>query len=163
MDDVSNRILANLVRGRTTAALGTIDRGEPFVSMVPYVLHGEGPGFLIHVSGLSAHTGHMLLHPGVSLMVTAAENSIGDDGEVIEPQALPRATIAGMAQRLDPAGTDYAEGKSSYLKRFPTAEQMFALPDFSLFAIRPLTVRFIAGFGRAHSLNPEGWAQAMAA
>lgn len=163
MDEASNRILASLVRGRTTAALGTMDRGDPFVSMVPYVLHGAGHDFLIHVSGLSAHTRHMLVHPRVSLMVTAAENSIGDDGRVIEPQALPRATIAGVAQRLDPAGADYATGKSAYLERFPTAEQMFDLPDFSLFAISPQSVRFIAGFGRAHSLRPEDWVQAITA
>jgi len=161
MEKSFEELLRNLVRGRAVAALGTLDDGDPFVSMVPYVLHGPGAAFLIHVSGLSAHTRHMLEHPRVSLMVAAAENSVDDDGRAIEAQALPRATLQGEAQRLNPAGPDYAAGKAAYLNRFPTAEQMFELPDFSLFAIHPQSVRFIAGFGRAHSLTPEGWALAL--
>ena len=160
MDQALCRILNSLVRGRATAALGTLDRGEPFVSMVPYVLHGEPPAFLIHVSGLSAHTRHMLEHPSVSLMVTAAEDSTDAAGNRIEPQALPRVTVQGNAAPLDKSGAGYVTGKSAYLERFPTAAQMFELADFSLFTITPLTVRFIAGFGRAHSLTPEDWSRA---
>ena len=118
MDQALCRILNSLVRGRATAALGTLDRGEPFVSMVPYVLHGEPPAFLIHVSGLSAHTRHMLEHPSVSLMVTAAEDSTDAAGNRIEPQALPRVTVQGNAAPLDKSGAGYVTGKSAYLERF---------------------------------------------
>jgi putative heme iron utilization protein len=159
MDDALNPLLRSLVHSRSVAALGTVDKGEPYVSMVPYVLHGAGSDILIHVSGLSAHTRHMREHPRVSLMVTAAEGSIDDEGRAIEPQALPRVTIQGDAHHLDPAGSDYTHGKVAYLGRFPTAAQMFELPDFSLFAIRPQSARFIAGFGSAHSLNAETWAR----
>lgn len=162
MDETPNRLLQKLVRSRAVAALGTVKNGEPFVSMVPYVLHGPKSDFLIHVSGLSAHTRHMMQHPRVSLMVTAAEASLDENGAAIEAQALPRVTIQGDAIRLDPHGSAYAAGKIAYLERFPTAVQMFELPDFSLFAIHPQSARFIAGFGKANSLGHEAWAQTMA-
>lgn len=161
MDDKLNQILRDLVRGRAIAALATLDQGEPFVSMVPYVLMGAGPDFLIHVSLLSAHTRHMLQHPRVSLLVSAAEDAVDENGAPIQPQALPRVTVQGDAIRLDSTGVDYANGKALYLERFPPAAQMFELPDFSLFKISVLSVRFIAGFGSAHSLGPEAWAQAV--
>ena len=159
MDDTLNDLLRRLVHNRTIAALGTLDAGEPFVSMAPYVLHGSDAQFLIHVSGLSAHTRQMLAHPRVSLMVTAAEGAVAEDGTAIQSQALPRVTAQGDATRLDSSSDRYASGKSAYLERFPSARQMFELPDFSLFSIRPRSVRFIAGFGKAHSLSAEIWAR----
>lgn len=161
MDAILNKVLRRLVRERAVAALGTVKEGEPFVSMVPYILYGAGPDFLIHVSGLSAHTRQMLAHPRVSIMVTAAENAAGDDGAEFQAQALPRVTAQCDATRMEPDSDDYAAGKAAYLERFPLAEQMFELPDFSLFTLRPHSVRFIAGFGKAHSLSPESWAHAV--
>ena len=161
MDDTLNQVLRKLVHSRAVAALGTAADGEPFVSMVPYILHGAGADFLIHVSGLSAHTRQMLAHPRVSIMVSAAENAVGEDGAATPPQALPRVTVQGDAARIDPARAEYAAGRAAYLARFPSAQQMFELPDFSLFCISPRAVRFIAGFGKAHSLSPESWARAV--
>ena len=160
MDDTRIQVLRKLVLSRAVAALGTAEKGEPVVSMVPYILHGAGANFLIHVSGLSAHTRQMLAQPRVSIMVTAAEDAVGDDGAAIQPQALPRVTVQGDATRIDPGSQAYAAGKAAYLERFPWAQQMFELSDFSLFTISPRSARFIAGFGKAHSLNPQAWARA---
>jgi len=159
MDDTLNELLRRLVRSRAVAALGTLDAGEPFVSMVPYILHGASAQFLIHVSGLSAHTRQMLAHPRVSLMVTAAEGTVAEDGSAIQPQALPRVTAQGDATRLNSSSDQYAAAKSAYLERFPSAQQMFELPDFSLFTISPRSARFIAGFGKAHNLSAQAWAR----
>lgn len=161
MDDTLNQALRKLVYSRAIAALGTTEKDEPFVSMVPYILHGAAADFLIHVSGLSAHTRQMLAQPRVSIMVTAAEDAVDEDGRAIQPQALPRVTVQGEATRIDPASAEYAAAKDAYLARFPPAQQMFELPDFSLFAVSPTAVRFIAGFGKAHSLSPETWARTM--
>ena len=159
MDDTLNQVLRKLVYSRAVAALGTVEKGEPFVSMVPYILHGASADFLIHVSGLSAHTRQILAQPRVSIMVTAAEDAVDENGAAIQPQGLPRVSVQGNAMRLDPVGADYASGKALYLERFASAAQMFELPDFSLFKISPRSVRFIAGFGKAHSLSPEAWAR----
>lgn len=143
-----------LLRRQPIAALGTLHRGEPYVSMVPFVLDEAAPQFLIHVSGLSPHTRDMIEHPRVSLLVVAP-----DDGG--RPQARARATIQGDAAPLEAQSTRYAAARALYLQRFPEAVDTFALADFSLFAVRPASVRFIGGFAQAVSLTPEAFARVL--
>jgi putative heme iron utilization protein len=146
--------LRRLLRQQTVAALGTLHRGEPYVSMVPFALDPRAPAFLIHVSGLSPHTRDMLEHPRVSLLVIAP-----DDGGM--PQARARATVQGDATPLDQASAAYEAAKSLYVQRFPRAADIFALPDFSLFAIRPASARLIGGFAQAESLTADALARAL--
>jgi len=143
-----------LLRQQTVAALGTLHRGEPYVSMVPFALDEAVPEFLIHVSALSPHTRDMLEHPRVSLLVVAPDNGG-------RPQARARATIQGDAVPLGADSARYAAARALYLQRFPHAADIFSLPDFSLFAIRPVSVRFIGGFAQAASLTPELFERAL--
>jgi putative heme iron utilization protein len=154
--NASNRSLGELVRGRRVAALGTLHEGEPSVSMVPYALLPEGAGFLVHVSGMAAHTADMLAHPRVSLLIVAP------DDPATAAQALPRVTVLGRAVPLDRDTPAYAEGRELYLARFPQSATTFGLADFRLFAIRPLGARSVAGFARAETLSPEQLASALA-
>jgi len=146
------------VRGRSVAALGTLHSGEPFVSMVPYALFGKDHDFLIHVSALAPHTRDMLAHSRVSLLVTAPEGGASGD---LPPQALQRASVQGDALQLPSDSADYAAAKAAYLARFAQSAQMFELADFSLFAIRAVSVRFVAGYGKAFSLSPAAYARAL--
>jgi len=141
--------LAQLVRARSTAALGTLHDGAPFVSMVPYAIAGDGTGFLIHVSRLAAHTKDMLANARVSLLVAQTEG--GDTS----PLALARVTVQGEAQAIARESAEQAAYRVAYLARFPDSEPMFGFGDFSLFLIRPVSARFVAGFGQAHSLSGE--------
>jgi putative heme iron utilization protein len=156
LDADLTRTLRELVRGRSVAALGTLHSSEPFVSMVPYALFGDDHHFLIHVSALAPHTRDMLAHPRVSLLITAAE------GGGIEPQALPRLSVQGDALPLERATNAYERAKAAYLGRFAGAAQMFELADFSLFVISPVSLRFVAGYGKAFSPAPAVLAQALA-
>jgi putative heme iron utilization protein len=146
--------LRELLRAQPLAALGTLHRGEPYVSMVPFALDEDAAEFVIHVSGLAPHTRDMLDHPRVSLLIVAP-----DDGGW--PQARPRATVLGDAMPIDEGAPRHEAGRARYLSRFPHAADLFALADFSLFAIRPASVRFIAGFARAMSLTAEDFADAL--
>jgi len=141
--------LRQLVRGARVAALGTLHDGEPYVSMVPFAVLDDGSGVVIHVSGLAAHTRDMLASPRVSLLVTEPE------GQGAMPQALPRATIQADAERLSEPDPRWSAARSAYLSRFPHAERIFELPDFSLFVLRPLSIRLIGGFAQAVTLPPE--------
>jgi len=154
MDAEVAEALRTVLRRQPIAALGTLHRGEPYVSMVPFALDESAPEFLIHVSGLSPHTRDMLEHPRVSLLIVAP-----DDGG--RPQARARVTVQGEAAPLDAAAAGYAAARALYLQRFPEAVDTFALPDFSLFAIRPEAVRFIGGFAQAVSLTPELFIRAL--
>jgi putative heme iron utilization protein len=146
--------LRTLLRHQGLAALGTLHRGQPYVSMVPFALDEGVPEFLIHVSSLAPHTRDMLEHPRVSLLVVAP-----DDGGL--PQSRARVTIQGDAAPLDAGTPRHAGARALYLQRFPQAAEIFTLPDFSLFAIRPVSVRFIGGFAQAVSLAPDLFSRAL--
>jgi len=145
--------LAQLLRVRTTAALGTLRAGAPFVSMVPYAIAEDGSGFVIHVSTLAAHTKDMLADARVSLLVAEAE------GGGKSALGLMRVSVQAAAERLAPDAPRLNEFRAAYLARFPDAEPMFGFADFSMFLIRPVSARFVAGFGQAHTLSAESMAQ----
>ena len=141
--------LARLLHERTTAALGTLRAGAPFVSMVPYAIAVDGSGFVVHVSKLASHTKDMLADTRVCLMVSEAEG--GDK----PAQALARVSVQAQARRIPSSSPDLSRLKAAYLARFPEAAQLFSFTDFSIFQIRPLSARFVAGFAEAHSLTGE--------
>ena len=149
--------LRALVHGRTAAALGTLHAGAPAVSMVPFALLADGSAFVVHVSGLAAHTKDMRADPRVSLLVMQAE------GEGTEAQALARVSVQGEARECV-AGTPEAEAaRAAYLARFPGAEPLTGFGDFAFFAIRPVQARFVAGFAQAMSATGETLSAVLAA
>jgi putative heme iron utilization protein len=141
--------LRSIVLNQRVGALGTLHDAQPFVSMVPFALIEAGAGLVIHVSRLAAHTRDMLLHPQVSLLVMAPATA-----DTL-PQALPRVTLQGEAQALDEDDPLYPSARSAYLARFPESEPMFGFGDFSLFVIRPASLRLVAGFAQVRTLAPE--------
>jgi putative heme iron utilization protein len=68
-------------------------------------------------------------------------------------------SLQGTARRIPSSSPDLSGCRTAYLARFPEAEPMFGFADFSIFLIRPVSVRFVAGFGEAHSLSAETLAQ----
>jgi putative heme iron utilization protein len=140
-----------LLEGQRVASLGTLHDGEPHVSMVPFAMPPGEIDFVIHVSGLAAHTRDMLAEPRVSLLVMAANPEV-------QPQATARMTVQGDATRIEPDSEFHAAAKKAYLARFPESEMIFNLGDFSLFAIRPRAIRFVGGFAQAKTITPEGLA-----
>ena len=144
------RELRALLDGRRVAALGTLNAdGSPLVSMVPFAIEPTLGCFVIHVSGLAAHTGNLLARPTVSLLVMQGE--VPGDSVL----ALPRATFDGVARVVEPNGSDSSACRAAYLARFPEAEPMTHFGDFRFVAIAPAGARQVAGFGSARSLSAE--------
>ena len=155
MKDEQAANLRELLKSRSTAALGTLHSGAPYVSMVPFALLPDGSAFVVHVSRLAAHTQDMLADPRVSLLVTGSEQAN------VSPLAVPRVTILGIARQLSGDPPEYLAAREVYLARFPDAAPIFNLGDFSLFVISPTEVRWIAGFAQARSLTPAAFAKAV--
>jgi putative heme iron utilization protein len=151
--DTVTQALRDIVEGQSIAALGTLHDGEPYVSMVPFALV-PGAEFVIHVSGLAAHTRDMLEHPAVSLLVVAPPSP------EVAPQALARMTVQGEARPLAAGTPGHAVAKDAYLTRFPQSAMTFELGDFALFAIRPRSIRLVGGFAQAKTVTPETFARA---
>lgn len=147
-DDHQN--LRDLILGSRQAALGTLDSGAPFVSMVLYATMappGLPPGFLIHVSRLSAHTRQMLDDPRTSLLIMRPDTGVGD------PQALPRITLQTVARPIPADDPAHPAARATYLARLPQQEYLFGFPDFALFQLEARSARYVGGFARAFSLD----------
>jgi putative heme iron utilization protein len=155
MDPEHSSALRELLRQQDVAALGTLRRSEPFVSLVPYALLADG-ALVVHVSRLATHTRDMEEHPGVSVMVMAPRRP-----DVL-PQALARVTLQGDARPCGRDDPDHATAREAYLARFPESEPMFGFADFSLFRIVPRSARFVGGFAQAGSLTGDAYARLMA-
>lgn len=92
----------------------------------------------------------MLDHPDVSLLITESEAS----GKM--PQALARVTVQGSSQILERDSQEHIDARDVYLSRFPDAPALFEFSDFSIFVIKPVSARVIAGFGQAVTITGEG-------
>ena len=157
MNPAYAQALRELLRTQEVAALGTLHKGQPYVSMVPFALLPGGSGFVIHVSQLAAHTKDMLLSPLVSLLVVAPPTPD------VPAQALARVTIQGRAEQYATDTEGHAEAKAAYLSRFPHSADLFGFADFSLFAIWPESIRFVGGFAQATTLSPQTLADVLSA
>jgi heme iron utilization protein len=157
MNAANAEALRGLVLGQRIASLGTLHDGEPYVSMVPYAALPDGSGLVIHVSGLAAHTSDMAASPRVSVMIMAAEAP----GAIA--QSLSRVTIQADAERLAATAAGHDAARAAYVARFPHAERIFELPDFSLFVLRPVSLRLVAGFAQAVTLPAAAFAEALGA
>jgi putative heme iron utilization protein len=155
MDRELRTVLRQLVHGRMIAALGTLHQSAPFVSMVPYAVAKDGC-LILHVSRLAAHTRDMVDYPDVSLLISEPEAA----GKM--PQALARVTLQGQAQIISRESEKYNDAREVYLARFPDAARFFEFSDFDIFIIKPVSARFIAGFGQAVTINSEDFATALA-
>ena len=150
MDAGAVATLRRLLDTRPVATLATLHRGEPAVSMVPFVLPPGATRFFIHVSALATHTRDMQEHSRVGLLVMAEPDT------ATSPQALPRVALQADATTLPREGADYDSARAAYLKRFPDAAQTFDLADFSLITLTPVAARLVAGFAQAYSLVGAG-------
>ena len=146
MTPEESRLLLRLLRDQPVAALATLHKGAPAVSMVPFAMRTDDGDLVIHVSRLATHTQDMLVQPEVSLLVTGALQ------DADTPLALPRVSVSGRARALDRDSQEHAHAREVYLRKLPDAEPLFDFGDFSLFVITPSSLRFVAGFGRAMSL-----------
>jgi heme iron utilization protein len=145
----------SLLEGEQTAALATLHKGEPAVSMVPFALLPQGQGLVIHVSRLATHTADMLAHPSVALLVVAPAEAANS------PQARPRVSIQGIADQCVADAPSHEQARHIYLSRFPESEEMFGFADFSLFVISVQSARYIGGFGQATTIMASEFASVM--
>lgn len=142
--------IQRLLLTRRTAALGTLtNQGLPFVSLVPFAIAPELQSIVIHISELAAHTRYLMQRPNASLLINQGEQ----DGEPVHE--LPRATLQTRASQLIRGDQNWDLARQAYMARFPDAEFMTSFQDFHFFSLAIVRVRHVAGFGAAHSVEPE--------
>ena len=131
----------------TTATLCTIAAeteiaGWPFGSLAPFALGSDGTPILL-LSELAQHTKNLRRDPRVALFVR-------DPSATGDAQASWRATVVGRVRSL--AQPELEEAHARYCARVPNAPSYLGTHDFTYFALDPLRVRVIGGFGAIHWL-----------
>jgi putative heme iron utilization protein len=136
-----------MLRAQRYGALSTASEkfnGHPFGSITPFLADHDG-SILVCVSALAEHTKNMVKDPRVSL-VTHDQR----DGNV---QAQGRVTLIGHAK---PEPEPQRIG-SRYMRYFPDARAYLGMSDFAFYRIRPIALRYIAGFGQIHWVSAEDY------
>lgn len=138
-----------LMLRESDAVLSTLSvdvEGFPFGSITPYCFDRCGHP-VIFISSIAQHTKNIGRDPRVSL--TVAESGVKDS------QAGGRVTFLGRAERVSDD-----DAVRRYWRHFPESERYRKTHDFDLYAVRPVRVRFIGGFGRIHWVSAERFSRA---
>jgi heme oxygenase (biliverdin-IX-beta and delta-forming) len=125
-----------LLRAARVGSLGTVDQGDPFVSLVtPATAPDLTP--LLLLSDLAAHTRHLRADPRCSLMVAGAATDPN-------PQTAPRVSLTARAEITeDPAL------RARFLAVHPYAALYAGFADFHLWQLRIEGAMWVGGFARA--------------
>lgn len=147
------RALVNQLRTEfKTIVLGTASPdGEPDASPVAAVLEADGV-FCICVSGLAAHTRHLLANRRASVLL------VEDESSARQPFARRRLTFTCSAAAIPRDGADASRVLAALREKFGAPVDLVAsLPDFQLIALTPQRGRLVAGFGEAYDVDPRDW------
>ncbi len=130
-----------LMKAQSTAALGTLMDGAPYVSLVLIAFDADGSPLLL-LSRLAQHSKNLLADPRVSLLFDGT-------GGLDEPLTGPRLTVLGsVAACPDPEALD------RYLARHPSAEVYAGFSDFNLYKVSVSRAHYVAGFGQIRWIEP---------
>lgn len=133
--DAPAALSVGLVRGALKAALGTLDDGHPYASLVLVATDHAGCPLLL-ISGLARHTRNLLADARASLLFDGT-------GQDADPLSGPRVTLRGRAVR-----TEDPVARRRFLARHPSSVSYASFADFGLWRMEVQDAHFIGGFGR---------------
>lgn len=124
------------------------EHGVPEVSYAPFLEYQNT--YYIYVSQLARHTGNMLRQGQASIMF------IEPEAEATNPFARRRLVFECTVGEIDKLQVAYAELLDMLQDRFgETIAVLRSLADFHLLALTPLRGQYVAGFGKAFSIDVE--------
>ena len=116
--------------------------GSPDLSYTPFVDHNRR--FYILTSHLSAHTGNLIKDPRAAVLFIESEKSAD------QIYARRRLRFQCEAERFSRQSSTWDELIPAFSSRFgEIIDVLSALPDFELFALKPLGGQWVKGFGKA--------------
>lgn len=119
--------------------------GWPFGSLAPFALGGDGTP-LVLLSEIAQHTKNLRRDPRVALFVR-------DPSAAGDAQARWRVTVLARARSL--GQPELEEAHARYCARVPNAPSYLGTHDFTYFALDPVRVRAIGGFGAIRWLGGD--------
>jgi putative heme iron utilization protein len=136
--------LRALLRERRVLSLAVMAEGEPIVGLLPFACSRDGRALIVHASKLARHTR--------GLVADAPFDALIHDLDVAEadPMQIRRVTLRGRVQI-----TEDPESRATFLARFPAAEPITHLGDFSFFRLEIASGRLVTGFGGAVNVTQD--------
>jgi putative heme iron utilization protein len=131
-----SRRLLRVIRAGALATNGP--EGFPFASLVTIATDHAGAPLLL-LSGLSAHTRHLIADPRASILLS--ETGKGD------PLAHPRLSLVGAMTRLEGAAREAA--KARFLARHPKSALYADFGDFGFWRLEIARAHLNGGFAKA--------------
>ncbi len=137
-----------LLQSQQTLLLSTVtEQGKPELSYAPYVRDQKGV-FYIYVSELAAHTKNLQQSGIASLLLIQPEE------QATNLFARERVMFECECHELEKQNECYDQQMLIMKEKFgDTVELLQSLPDFHLFALSPVNGKYIAGFGKAFSID----------
>jgi putative heme iron utilization protein len=135
-----------LVRSHRSGVLSTHSvkhAGYPYGSALPHVTDHAGRPVVL-ISHLAEHTHNLAADARASFIVCASGANL---------QAQPRVTLLGETRPV----ADQEAIAARYLRFFPDHEQYLQIGGFRFFALKPMQVRYIQGFGGLHWIAGDGY------
>lgn len=142
--------LQELLATQQTLLLSTANAScVPDLSYAPFVRDQSGC-FYIFVSELAGHTANLLNNPQASVMFIRPES------ETRNLFARERAVFNCTVKELERDEATYTTQLLAMQDKFGEVVSLLrSLSDFHLFALCPESGRYVAGFGRAYTINVE--------
>lgn len=137
-----------------TIVLGTASpEGEPEASVAGAILAADG-SFRIFVSGLAAHTRHLLTTGRASVLLAE------DEAATAQPLARRRLTFACTATVIPRDAPEFAPSMLTLREKLgPAFDLLGQLGDFQLIHLSPQRGRLVAGFGETYDVDPSDWSR----
>lgn len=154
MDDLERHNLQNvcdeLIRWQNSLLIASRSTdGAVAISYAPYLR--EEAGFYIFVSELAEHTQNMLTQPQVSILF------IEPEAEASNPFARRRLTFDCRVREISKTDADYTQKLDAMAVKFGEIIGVLrTLPDFHLLLLQPQAGQFVAGFGKAFTVDKLG-------
>ena len=123
--------------------------GFPFGSLTPYALRADGTPFVL-ISAIAQHTKNLARDARCSLFVRDPKAEASGDA-----QATWRVTVLARAARLEAKDAELEELHACYAARVPDAPGYGSAHDFGFWALQPVKLRAIGGFGAIRWLPPD--------
>ena len=133
-----------------SVVLGTASsEGMPQASYAPCVMDDD-KNIYVFVSGLSAHTQNLTATGQASALF------VEDESKTQQLFARKRLSYDCKAILLDRDDEAWGAIAQKFLSRFGNiVEVMMGLPDFRIFQLKPQSGRFVLGFGKAYTVDPD--------
>lgn len=137
------RQLVRLHRSGVLSTHSVKHPGYPYGSALPHAADHAGRPVVL-ISHLAEHTHNLEADPRASFIVCASGADL---------QAKPRAALLGEMRPV----ADQEQIGRRYLRFFPDHEQYLRIGGFRFFALEPVHVRYIQGFGGLHWIAGDGY------